>query len=164
MERLYEGLLRSIIYDVLRQCPDLIRAVSGPRWNFSLGQELGSDMGLAAWSMKELRECVKCFTRNATWHATSHLRFCFYVDGLDEYDGDHEDTIGLLHDSAKAENIKICASSHPWEIFINSFVASVRDQYALTLHLHTRPDMEKVIKQELHEFVSKADGEQLETK
>lgn len=63
--------------------------------------------------MAELSQCIKSFTKNTNWQANTALRFCFFIDGLDEYDGDHEDVIQLLHDLARGKNVKICASSRP---------------------------------------------------
>ena len=38
---------------------------------------------------------------------------CFFIDGLDEYDGDHVELIRLLQDFSQPNNIKICASNRP---------------------------------------------------
>ena len=47
--------------------------------------------------------------------------FCFFIDGLDEYRGDHRDLIAALCKLSSSENVKICASSRPWNVFQNAF-------------------------------------------
>ena len=46
---------------------------------------------------------------------------CFFIDGLDEYDGDHKSLIRLLRSFSRPKNIKICASSRPWNVFKRAF-------------------------------------------
>lgn len=47
---------------------------------------------------------------------------CFFIDGLDEYDGDHEEITNVLRGiSSGTSNIKICVSSRPWIVFNEAF-------------------------------------------
>lgn len=48
-------------------------------------------------------------------------KLCLFIDGLDEYDGDHVELIEILRTTAKSANIKICASSRPCYDFIDAF-------------------------------------------
>ena len=41
------------------------------------------------------------------------LRFCFFIDGLDEFDGDHRDLIDAIRSFGKSPFVKICVSSRP---------------------------------------------------
>ncbi|KAL5335318.1 hypothetical protein BJX70DRAFT_401733 [Aspergillus crustosus] len=61
--------------------------------------------------------------------------FCFFIDGLDEYDGDSLDHRGLAEDLknwAMADGIKICASSRPSIEFSTPF----SDSPDRRIHLH----------------------------
>jgi hypothetical protein len=44
-------------------------------------------------------------------------KFCFFVDGLDEYEGDHRDIIQIMDVLSASTKMKICVSSRPWSIF-----------------------------------------------
>ena len=48
-------------------------------------------------------------------------RFCFFIDGLDEYDGDHSEIVDLIQRFATFKDIKICLSSRPWNVFTRAF-------------------------------------------
>lgn len=164
MEKSYQGLLRSIIYDVLRQCPSLIEVVARSRWPLEISRGLKSSDTKEPWLTEELLDCLRQIVVNTTWQVESSLCFCFFIDGLDEYDGAHEDIVKLLQDLAHAENIKICASSRPWEIFQQSFQSSVEHDFALTLHLHTRKDMGKAIWHDICTVVPSKDTDAPQTK
>jgi hypothetical protein len=72
---------------------------------------------LRPWTYSELSES---FSRLARLQSFS-VRFCFFVDGLDEYNGDHEDLIELLQHMARSSIIKLCVASRPWNFFQDAF-------------------------------------------
>ncbi|KKZ64040.1 hypothetical protein EMCG_01701 [[Emmonsia] crescens] len=41
-------------------------------------------------------------------------KFSFLIDGLDEFDGDHQSLMSMLVDINRSYNIKILAASRPW--------------------------------------------------
>ncbi|KAJ0306279.1 hypothetical protein COL516b_004735 [Colletotrichum fioriniae] len=56
------------------------------------------------------------------------VRFCFFIDGLDEYtdrakryDNTFEDLLRVMQDLASSPSFKICASSRPWDAFLDAF-------------------------------------------
>lgn len=116
MQKSQEGLLRSLLFEALRGCPNLIPRVVEDRWD--------EEPGLSRqrpWTIRELRQC---FTRLAA--ADEHsVAFCFFVDGLDEYSGQHdedyEEIIGILQAVAESRHVKICVSSRPWNVFQAAF-------------------------------------------
>lgn len=65
-------------------------------------------------------------------------KFCFFIDGLDEYNGDPSDLIEVVQKLSTSSNIKLCVSSRPWTDFTRAF-----DVQGLALHLHelTRNDI-----------------------
>ncbi|GIZ38534.1 hypothetical protein CKM354_000195000 [Cercospora kikuchii] len=140
MQRSYEGLLQSLLYEVLRQCPDVIEQVCPSRWN---------DFVQVKWLLSELLDCIQ---RLAVIKPVGDVRepcFCFFIDGLDEYEGDDDEVIKLLQKISASENVKICASSRPWEVFEQSFREVKAQGNSLELHLHTKDDIRKVVEQEL---------------
>ena len=48
-------------------------------------------------------------------------KFCLFLDGLDEYSGNHKDLIADLRLLSSHTCIKMCVSSRPWNVFVNAF-------------------------------------------
>lgn len=63
--------------------------------------------------------------------APANKKFCFFIDGLDEYDDDHFDLIDLMFKTVKNEEIKICLSSRPWNCFGDAFGTKLRQKLYL---------------------------------
>jgi hypothetical protein len=106
------GLLRTLLYDIFRQCPDIMEKTCVERWNHP--------ESATTWSLMELHEALQAVV--ARDHAS--LRLCFFIDGLDEYSGDHEDRSRLcrtLKGLAASGNVKLCLSSRPWNVFEEEF-------------------------------------------
>ncbi|KAM0549163.1 hypothetical protein ACHAPJ_009472 [Fusarium lateritium] len=49
------------------------------------------------------------------------MRFCFFIDGLDEFSGNHREVIKILERLASTAKIKICVSSRPWNVFEDAY-------------------------------------------
>ncbi|CAG8982790.1 hypothetical protein HYALB_00001071 [Hymenoscyphus albidus] len=79
MQRSTQGLLQSIIYEILRQCPDLIPRVCRQRWFANELERTGP------WSFSELNRSFECLQGCAS----TSQKVCFFIDGLDEYEGEH---------------------------------------------------------------------------
>ncbi|KAE9369265.1 hypothetical protein N431DRAFT_469190 [Stipitochalara longipes BDJ] len=122
MQKSQVGLLQSLLYQVLRACPALIMEICPSKL---IGEP---------WKRKELLEALDKVSKLSTLPA----KFCFFVDGLDEYEGDDEDVIALLQDLTSRPAIKICVSSRPWNLFIDAFDDW---QWKLVLEDLTRDDM-----------------------
>ncbi|KAK7906440.1 hypothetical protein PG985_016446 [Apiospora marii] len=59
---------------------------------------------------------------------TSKERLCLFVDGLDEFEGDHEAIIHFFRGLAEGDHgaqIKLCLSSRPWPVFERAFEYAV---------------------------------------
>lgn len=84
-----EGLLRSLLYGIFQQCPELIPTVCQERWgelddlNFSNGR----------WSLPSLMEALTKITKGETQKRVSIL---FFIDGVDEFEGGHDDQFELV--------------------------------------------------------------------
>ena len=135
MQKSQEGLLRSLLYDILRQCPDLMPVVASSRWDTAKSRDTRSP-----WNRQELLDAFVQFSTKTVHSA----RFCFFVDGLDEYAGEHADIVGVLTKLANSEAIKICLSSRPWNVFENAFGKSV--DCKLLLQDFNAPDIKLYVK------------------
>lgn len=146
MQKSYEGLLRSILHDILAKCPDLIEQVCKSRWADELA---GREISARPWSNTELLQCVSRLADHAIKSEGTDICFCFFIDGLDEYDGDHRQVIDTLSALAQGTRFKICASSRPWNVFQDAFETSRDHGNWLELHLYTKNDIATVVEQEL---------------
>ena len=113
LQKSQEGLLQSLLYETFSQCPELIPDVLPERWK-SCKPSNPIDRH---WSRAEL---IKAFAKLSN-QPRMLKRACFFIDGLDEYDGDHDELICLLRSFSRSNNIKICASSRPWNVFKRAF-------------------------------------------
>ncbi|KAL7932938.1 hypothetical protein V8C35DRAFT_281267 [Trichoderma chlorosporum] len=113
MQKSQEGLLRSLLYDVFKKSPKIMKMVCPQRWEASRGGECDVE----PWTLSELRRTL---TTLATCDGLGY-KFCFFIDGLDEYEGDHSEIIALLRSLAASPHIKLCVSSRPWNVFEDEY-------------------------------------------
>ena len=112
MQKSQLGLQQCLLYEILVQRPSLIPKVFPTRWQSS------SAHGNAAfiWTISELSNAFKLLAETEL-----QMRFCFIIDGLDEFDGDHQNLVGMLFGMTRTSNVKLLASSRPWLVFQDSF-------------------------------------------
>ncbi|KAH9216706.1 hypothetical protein DL95DRAFT_460042 [Leptodontidium sp. 2 PMI_412] len=75
----------------------------------------GSKFALAdrQWTLLSLK---RGFSKLADY-LISGSNQCFFIDGLDECEGDHGSMLEFLKELAASSNIKFCLSSRPWLVF-----------------------------------------------
>lgn len=127
MQKSQLGLLQSMLYQILRFDPSLV------------SQVCPDHQGSEPWDIAELRDA---FVRLVVY-ATPLANFCFFIDGLDEYDGCEWEIIGVLKSLVRSEKVKICASSRPWVAFEKELSNPGR---MFVLQEFTRKDMENYVK------------------
>ncbi|PQE22020.1 Vegetative incompatibility HET-E-1 protein [Rutstroemia sp. NJR-2017a BBW] len=145
MQKSQIGLLQSLLYQILGQCPELTAEVCPRRWTNIEKTEHGFT-NLDPWTLQELSETFERISDLADCSA----RFCFLIDGLDEYDirdGEHIDLINTLKALSRSRYIKLCVSSRPWNVFNKAF----RDRSIpkLMLQEYTKPDITRYVEGEL---------------
>ena len=113
LQKSQEGLLQSLLYEIFSQCPELLPDVLPERWKICKP----SNPINGNWSRAEL---IKTFAKLSN-QPIMLKGACFFIDGLDEYDGDHKELIRLLRSFSAPKNIKICVSSRPWNVFLRAF-------------------------------------------
>ena len=127
MEKSIEGLLRSLIWQVLHFLPDLEITSSASH----------SRDTLAAWTERRLQKTLRSLLQQAS---SSHF-FCFFIDGLDEYEGDQVDLIHFIQELVQSNAVKVCLSSRPYRVFDQAFGLSAR----LRLQDLTQNDIQKFV-------------------
>ena len=134
MQKSQQGLLQSLLREIFGQCPELVRVVCPSRW------KRYHDIG-ATWDRRELSEAF----RKLGQEQSLNLKFCFFVDGVDEYDGeDYTHIIDILKSLNASASIKMCLSSRPWNIFIAAFGADTNQR--LMLEDHNGDDIQRYVK------------------
>lgn len=135
LQKSQEGLLRSLIFEILRQCPELATSTLASLSNLRKKSESGASRSAISsfisadqpnlipqdgWTVDELTGIIS----GLVGHGTSK-RFCFIIDGLDEYKAchtlDYQDLVSFLEKMAASPNIKLCLSSRPFTVFVDAF-------------------------------------------
>ena len=139
MQKSQEGLLQSLIFEILRKCPSLIKTVCPNRWDATERNTIYD----TSWNLPELAQAMT----DLISQTSMPVKFCFFIDGLDEYEGDYHEIIEVLTTINSSSNIKICLSSRPWNIFEDAFGQDpTRKLYMQDL---TRGDIEKYVRSKL---------------
>lgn len=112
MQKSQLGLLQCLLFEVLTQRPNLIPKVLPVRWQSSNAHGNAA----FAWTVSELSIAFEMLAMTEL-----ETKFCFAIDGLDEFDGHHHNLINLLFSMTRTSNIKILASSRPWLVYQDAF-------------------------------------------
>ena len=111
------GLLRTLLIQLFEQTPDLISRVVQPK-KWQAARLPGTHV--IDWTDSELHDCL----REHILYVAKSKRIFLLIDGLDEFDGTdeaREDLVEMLVTLSTHENVKICVSSRPWNIFQDAF-------------------------------------------
>ena len=137
MQRSQEGLFQSLLFQIMRRCPWLIPITCSARWRDDSVYGDRSD----PWTLEELSA-----TLDTIAHQPLHgIRFCIFIDGLDEYEGLPNEIIRVFKHLATSSSIKLCLSSRPWNEFLTAFDDGKCDG-TLRLERFARPDIELFVK------------------
>jgi uncharacterized protein YfkK (UPF0435 family) len=138
------GLLRTILYQILRRCPELIQMAYRDQWI-----ALTSDGKVLKESRDELLTVPALLKTlgNISTSTAPETKFCFFVDGLDEYDGRPADIIELVDILKSFQNVKTCLSSRPWNEFEDHFGAD--SSWKLYVQDFTRSDIQLYVQETL---------------
>ncbi|EEU36353.1 uncharacterized protein NECHADRAFT_52696, partial [Fusarium vanettenii 77-13-4] len=160
LQKSLQGLFRSLLYDVLTACPDLIRDTLPEYWR--LAEQ-------APWQIQTRFNIPSCTVNSALQNVFSDVRlyrghrFCFFIDGLDEYEGtdgqDPTHLVALLKSWVKDSHgcLKLCVSSREHNVFMNALSKDQR----LRLHELTLFDMQEYVAGHLKDMPSDTLSEHL---
>ena len=116
LQKSLEGLLRTLLRDLLIKIPGIAGAINQWRWQ---SYEIGATQ-LPAWTQTELLSAFD----TAISESRNFANVCLFIDGLDEFEGDDGarlEIISLLKQASESPNVKVCVSSRPWRIFEDAF-------------------------------------------
>ena len=103
LQKSVQGLLRSLVYQLLRGSEELLPLNSSPP---------------PIWSEKRLREVLDGTLESATMR---QIYICFFLDGLDEYEGETDCLMNWIVSLSGKKNVKICLSSRPGVVYSRVF-------------------------------------------
>ncbi|KLO81697.1 small s protein [Fusarium fujikuroi] len=135
LERSQSGLLRSLLYEVLRQMPAIMPRVLGARWDDWITDQ--------PWTLSELQEIFRLVSEKSRTSNHPDIKFCFFVDGLDEYMGQSHEIAQAVQELSDTPNIKLCVSSRPWNTF--EAVFGHDEKALLRVHEHNREDIRRYV-------------------
>lgn len=130
MQKSGVGLIQSLLYQILRSTPELIGSVCSRRLHHE------------PWTFEELEQTFRRIEQETLLDA----KFCFFIDGLDEYDGEEKDVSLILRSLSISRRMKICVSSRPgrqYEAFLH------RDHRTFDIAQFTKDDMRQHIERSL---------------
>lgn len=129
------GLARTLLFQVLASNRQLIPQLLPAMWKESLnvGDYRQHTVSLPSWS--EITFAFSALTKLSG--SMGDCRFCFFIDGLDEFDGDIIQGIEFIRTVASNPRVKVILSSRPVPECVNAFGRLP------SLHLHhlTRNDI-----------------------
>jgi len=120
LQKSQEGMLRSLLYACLARRRELIEVVTE-----DLSRRRSDELS-EYWNLRRLKGTLKkvisyCESRQTPKTGHSNLKFCFFIDGLDEYEGDHEELAEFILEIAGLPQVKLCVSSRPLNAFERRF-------------------------------------------
>ena len=139
MRKSQRGLLQTLLCNILRQRPNLIPKIVPTRWEDPI-------LRVSAWTPFELGE-----TFSKLWESSLLTsRFCFFIDGLDGYEGDHSDITNII-DGLTDCGIKICFSSLQWNVFEIAYGENMG--FKISIQDHTSEYISTFVMDQLEEDV-----------
>ena len=118
-QRSQTGLLRCILHQVLSKFQDLIPIAFPEQYARAYSQSVAKESNASAMYFS-LRQLMTAF-KETIGQSLIPFKLCLLIDGLDEFDGDHEELARLFKLVAQSSNLKICLSSRPWQVFQDGF-------------------------------------------
>lgn len=121
------GLFRTLLFQIFVKAPELVKVICPSR------MRQGSFAHMQPWTLEQLEACFDSLSK-------MHLpiKLCFFIDGLDEFEGDPQVLIDIIRLISKSNDIKLCVASRPWVPFQNAFGYSSQK---LSVHEFTREDI-----------------------
>ena len=139
LQKSVEGLLRSLLWQILQELPS-VTAVS-LRHSGRKNSTLQNSMTMAAWTPRRLQTTLE----DALRQASRSYRIYFFIDRLDEHEGDQDGLVSFIQGVVQSADVKICLSSRPDRAFDEAFGSSAK----LRLQDLTRNDILKFVVDEL---------------
>lgn len=124
-QRSQTGLLRYLLHQLLASNDHLMPKVFPDLWKKLSAMSTRERIRFSQeWTVKDLMDGFYRFLG----HALKSTKICLFVDGLDEFNGDHQEIIRFFKKIAEdgdRNRVKLCLSSRPWPVFEEAFEYAV---------------------------------------
>jgi hypothetical protein len=124
-QRSQAGLLRSLLHQLLSDNKAMMPKTFPDLWQKMQILTTRERIGLSLeWDSSELMRAFRSFVDAAV----ESSKICLFIDGLDEFDGNHLVLVQFFQSLGKGPHggrVKMCLSSRPWAVFERSFQPSV---------------------------------------
>ncbi|KAL4871481.1 hypothetical protein BDV12DRAFT_194247 [Aspergillus spectabilis] len=153
LQKTSKGLIRGLLYSILSQAPELIPDILPQQWDARL-----ADPNVVLMAMNRSKQAFLALVND---HVHVGHKFAIFIDGLDEFEGNHADLVKLLIRWAerRPQEVKISVSSREWVAFQDL----LKDFPTIQLHQLTRRDISRLVEDTLShrlqsEIVEKSAG------
>jgi hypothetical protein len=145
LQKSIDGLLRTILYQILSSYPSVVELLFPARYD--LAKRGG--MNFSRWTRNELQTALESVGQIMceTFPGSRPPSFCLFIDGLDEYSGNHSELLKSLNRLVEDGSTKLCVSSRPWNVFISAFESRTLQ---LCLHEFTESDIRHYVESNLN--------------
>jgi hypothetical protein len=120
IQRSQAGLLRALLYQLGEARRDVIPSLFPALWTkYSKMSTMERVKSPITWSTEDLTSAL----RICLHLVLETSKVCLFIDGLDEFEGDHGMIIDYFKDLVVLGNgkMKLCVSSRPWPVFQKAF-------------------------------------------
>jgi hypothetical protein len=130
-----EGLARALLYKVLDSDHSLIPLLFPEMWREAYGADKAKVSLPTPAELKGVLSQLAHLPQDHPW------KYCFFIDGLDEYSGHYADGVSLVNTLSSNPNIKIIVSSRPISACVQAFSSRPK------LHLQdlTKNDIQRYV-------------------
>lgn len=139
MQKSRKGLLQTLLFEIFRQQPNLIETACPERWSLKNPETFYFGTWLIPELARAIDRIVEC--KNLS------VKFCFFIDGLDEFEDDHVEFCQALRKLSTSAYVKLCVSSRPWNVFEDLFGKDISSK--LYIHELTQDDIFNYVKDSL---------------
>ncbi|KAI1097517.1 hypothetical protein F4804DRAFT_167764 [Jackrogersella minutella] len=139
MQKSRQGLLQTLLSSIFRQEPGLIEDSCSHRRSEKSKRVNTKE----PWDTVELARVIERVVQGGK----ISTKFCFFIDGLDEFEGDHIEFCQALKELSTSPYVKLCVSSRPWNVFEDSFGRNISSK--LYIHELTRNDIRTYVQDSL---------------
>lgn len=138
MQRSKHGLVSSLLYQILCENPGMIpKVISQARWEDASVER----HAYKTWTSDDISMAFQLAVKHEI--EKHNCSFCFFIDGLDEYEGPDLELVRQLRTLSSSSRVKLCLSSRPRNVFLQHFPSS--GSCNLELHQHTQGDIKQLV-------------------
>ncbi|KAJ4129883.1 hypothetical protein NW768_006853 [Fusarium equiseti] len=119
-QRSQTGLLRYLLHQLLSSNPDLVEKAFPSLWVHLRQMNTKERINFALdWTVGDLQAAFHSLLDAAL----PQTNICLFIDGLDEFEGDHMQIIDFFKGLTMKHDgpLKLCLSSRPWDVFEKAF-------------------------------------------